>query len=137
MAVGYGRPVWCWKVSCMITHSSCPRTHRAMPRRLFYSRAWKSLKPHLRRPLNALLHRKTSSPPLTWRSFFSFGSMDLLVVLSTSTSYFASVAMMAMDVQAGKGADSHMSYFDSSVFLIMFILGGRTLEAYAKAKVSA
>jgi cation transport ATPase len=62
--------------------------------------------------------------------------MDLLVVLSTSTSYFASVAMMAVDVEAGRGAESHMSYFDSSTFLIMFILGGRALEAYAKSKVS-
>jgi cation transport ATPase len=42
---------------------------------------------------------------------------------------------MALDVQAGKGATSHMSYFDNSVFLIMFILGGRALEAYAKSKV--
>lgn len=29
---------------------------------------------------------------------FSFGSMDLLVVLSTTTAYFSSVAMMAVDV---------------------------------------
>ncbi len=103
---------------------------------IFYERAWKGLKPHLRGPVDTILRRRrANSKPFTWRSFFSFGSMDLLVVLSTSTSYFASVAMIALDVQAGPGSASLMTYFDSSVFLIMFILGGRALEAYAKSKV--
>lgn len=67
--------------------------------------------------------------------------MDLLVVLSTTTAYFASLAMMILDVRDGNSGEMQMmaqrrgTFFDSSVFLIMFILGGRVLEALAKAKV--
>jgi len=71
--------------------------------------------------------------------------MDLLVVLSTTTAYFASLAMMILDVRDGEQGDMQGempmmtsrrgTFFDSSVFLIMFILGGRALEAFAKAKV--
>ena len=65
--------------------------------RIFYIRAFRSILPHLRRR-----RRVSTSPALqrsfTWRTLFSFGSMDLLVVLSTTTAYFSSVAMMAVDV---------------------------------------
>ncbi|ODO10031.1 hypothetical protein I350_02256 [Cryptococcus amylolentus CBS 6273] len=80
--------------------------------------------------------RRLPKRPLTWRSAFSFGSMDLLVVLSTTVSYFASIAMLAIDVQNPSGTDSVGTYFDSCVFLIMFILLGRTLEAYAKSRTT-
>lgn len=60
-------------------------------------RAFRSILPHLRRR-----RRVSTSPALqrsfTWKTMFSFGSMDLLVVLSTTTAYFSSVAMMAVDV---------------------------------------
>jgi len=68
--------------------------------------------------------------------------MDLLVVLSTTTAYFASLAMLILDLKDGAPqGDMRMTkrratFFDSSVFLIMFILGGRVLEAFAKSKVS-
>jgi len=62
--------------------------------------------------------------------------MDLLVTLSTTVSYFASIAMMAIDVRAGPEVMTIGSYFDSSVFIIMFILLGRTLEAYAKSRTT-
>lgn len=71
-----------------------------------------------------------------YKTFFTFGSMDLLVVLSTSVAYTASVAMMILDIVDSPARSETGSYFDSSVFLIFFILGGRALEAYAKAKVS-
>lgn len=67
--------------------------------------------------------------------------MDLLVVLSTTTAYFASLAMMILDITDGNPVEMQTmaqrrgTFFDSSVFLIMFILGGRALEALAKAKV--
>ncbi|WVQ73134.1 hypothetical protein IAR50_002698 [Cryptococcus sp. DSM 104548] len=108
--------------------------------RIFYQRAFASLWPHLRSILPETLtprnQRRLPRRPSTWRSAFSFGSMDLLVVLSTSVSYFASIAMLAIDVQNPPGTDSVGTYFDSCVFLIMFILLGRTLEAYAKSRTT-
>ncbi|ODN81790.1 hypothetical protein, variant [Cryptococcus amylolentus CBS 6039] len=108
--------------------------------RIFYQRAFASLWPHLRGLLPKTLipknQRRLPKRPLTWRSAFSFGSMDLLVVLSTTVSYFASIAMLAIDVQNPSGTDSVGTYFDSCVFLIMFILLGRTLEAYAKSRTT-
>lgn len=64
-----------------------------------------------------------------------FVSSDLLVSLSTNISYFASIAMLIIDVRAN-GDRSIGTYFDTSVFLIMFILLGRTLEAYAKSRTT-
>lgn len=61
---------------------------------------------------------------------------DLLVTLSTTTSYFASIAMLIIDVLSSPSSESIGTYFDSSVFLIMFILLGRTLEAYAKSRTT-
>lgn len=90
--------------------------------------------------------------------------MDLLVVLSTTTAYFASLAMLVVDVRSPRmmmdeekcvcGACSvelasvvltlftpeprprTMTLFDASVFLIFFIVLGRSLEGWAKSKVS-
>lgn len=107
---------------------------------LFYKRAFNAMWPFLRSLVPSFLQphsmRRLPSRPLTWRSFFSFGSMDLLVTLSTTVSYFASVAMLVIDVKAGPGQMSIGTYFDSSVFLIMFILLGRTIEAYAKSRTT-
>jgi heavy metal translocating P-type ATPase len=61
---------------------------------------------------------------------------DLLVVLSTTTSYFASLVMLILDVRSNASQMSVGTYFDSSVFLIMFILLGRTLESYAKSRTT-
>ncbi|KAG8727184.1 hypothetical protein FRC12_022731 [Ceratobasidium sp. 428] len=73
-----------------------------------------------------------------WKNLFHFGNMDLLVALSTTTAYMASVAMMAIDVQTsphhGMGGKDMRTYFDSSVFLIFFILAGRLLEGRARVK---
>lgn len=102
--------------------------------RFFYIRAYHGLAPHVR-SLLAKFGLCSSPRPWTWRSLVSFGSMDLLVALSTSVSYFASVAMLAIDVRH-PGRMSIGTYFDASPFLIMFILLGRTLEAYAKAKTT-
>lgn len=107
---------------------------------LFYKRAFNALWPHLRALVPAALRpkslRRLPARPMTWKSLFSFGSMDLLVTLSTTVSYFASIAMLVIDVKAGPGAMSVGTYFDSSVFLIMFILLGRTIEAYAKSRTT-
>lgn len=110
--------------------------------RLFYVRAFNSVWPHLRHLIPKFLRPKSMakipSRPFSWRNFFTFGSMDLLVALSTTTAYFASIAMMVLDIKAGahSGNMSIGTYFDSSVFLLMFILLGRTLEAYAKSRTT-
>ena len=62
--------------------------------------------------------------------------MDLLVSLSTSVAYFASIAMLILDFRNDPSRPSIGTFFDSSVFLIMFILMGRTLEAYAKSRTT-
>lgn len=65
--------------------------------------------------------------------------MDLLVALSTSVAYAASVGMMIRDIRRGAeavkmaGADT---YFDSCVWLAFFILMGRVLEGRVKVEVS-
>lgn len=64
--------------------------------------------------------------------------MDLLVALSTTVAYAASLGMMARDVT--RSAESVMqtgssTYFDSCVFLAFFILMGRMLEGRARIKV--
>jgi P-type Cu+ transporter len=65
--------------------------------------------------------------------------MDLLVALSTSVAYLASLGMMAQDVHRGAAAVMKFggsgTYFDSCVFLMLFILMGRVLEGRAKVKV--
>nr|XP_018262226.1 uncharacterized protein I303_05242 [Kwoniella dejecticola CBS 10117]OBR84384.1 hypothetical protein I303_05242 [Kwoniella dejecticola CBS 10117] len=80
--------------------------------------------------------RRLPARPLSWKTLISFGSMDLLVVLSTSVSYFASLAMLILDVRSSPHSESVGTYFDSCVFLIMFILLGRTLEAFAKSRTT-
>jgi cation transport ATPase len=102
-----------------------------------------------------VLWRKGSSVSVL-RRFYRFGSMNLLICLGVSISYFASVALLALDavtVDKGKkkpstvgghdhdgmmgGMDTmggmdeepmpkmHMAtYFDSTVFLTMFLLIG-------------
>ncbi|KAJ1308973.1 hypothetical protein OPQ81_004656 [Rhizoctonia solani] len=72
-----------------------------------------------------------------WTNLVHFGSMDLLVALSTTTAYLASIAMMVIDIrtQPHDAMKVEMrTYFDSSVFLIFFILAGRLLEGRAKVK---
>ncbi|KAG9105046.1 hypothetical protein FRC06_000019 [Ceratobasidium sp. 370] len=73
-----------------------------------------------------------------WKNLFQFGNMDLLVALSTTTAYMASIAMMAIDIRTsphGEMESKEMrTYFDSSVFLIFFILAGRLLEGRARVK---
>ncbi|WVF69120.1 hypothetical protein IAT40_003894 [Kwoniella sp. CBS 6097] len=105
--------------------------------RLFYKRTFASMWPHLRRLIPSKLRSKRSPPrPLSWRTLVSFGSMDLLVVLSTTVSYFSSLAMLILDIEASSESESIGTYFDSGVFIIMFILLGRTLEAYAKSRTT-
>lgn len=87
--------------------------------------------------LRALWRRGNPTPIL--RRFYRFGSMNMLMSLGTSIAYFSSIAELSiaatqspMHASMDEGASS--TYFDSVVFLTMFLLIGRFLEAYSKAR---
>ena len=66
------------------------------------------------------------------RRMFHFGSMNLLMSLGTSISYWASVVMVFLD------PNNHQdSYFDSVIFLTFFLLVGRYLDIYSKIKTTS
>ncbi|KAH0839767.1 HAD-like domain-containing protein [Lanmaoa asiatica] len=83
--------------------------------------------------------RKSSSTPIIVR-FTRFGSMNLLVVSTgVSVAYFASLALLALAASqppASNRIGETTTYFDSVVFLTLFLLFGRYLEAYSKARTA-
>ncbi|KAK9440929.1 copper transporting P-type ATPase [Metarhizium brunneum] len=78
--------------------------------------------------------RPGSRTPLIER-FYKFGSMNMLMSLGTTIAYVSSVAEM---IAAAAKKDDHVPenrfYFDSVVFLTLFLLAGRLIEAYSKSK---
>ncbi|KAB8078961.1 E1-E2 ATPase-domain-containing protein [Aspergillus leporis] len=71
----------------------------------------------------------------TLRRFYRFGSMNLLISAGTTVAYISSLAVLIMDAVVGTMPMSTSStYFDSVVFLTLFILAGRFIEAYSKAR---
>ncbi|EWY79734.1 hypothetical protein FOYG_17129 [Fusarium oxysporum NRRL 32931] len=81
------------------------------------------------------LWKPGSTVPLA-RRFYRFGSMDMLICFATTIAYVASIAelIIAATLPEGKHMKGSVSYFDSVVFLTMFLLVGRMIEAYSKAK---
>ncbi|KAF2096665.1 heavy metal translocatin [Rhizodiscina lignyota] len=84
------------------------------------------------------LWRPGSTVPI-YRRFIRFGSMNMLMSLGTSIAYLSSIAeliMAATQKPSSTDMDTLNSsfYFDSVIFLTMFLLIGRFLEAYSKAK---
>lgn len=77
--------------------------------------------------------RPGSRTPFLYR-FIRFGSMNMLMSLGTSIAYFASLVELALAATKNTSGSMNDSYFDAVVFLTMFILIGRFLEAYSKAK---
>ncbi|KAI0112398.1 heavy metal translocatin [Nemania sp. FL0031] len=80
------------------------------------------------------LWRPGSQTPIL-RRLYRFGSMNMLISLGTTIAYVSSVAQMI--AAAAKGlhmVDNEDFYFDSVVFLTLFLLIGRFLEAYSKSK---
>ena len=72
------------------------------------------------------------------RRFYRFGSMNLLISAATMVAYIASFAVLIVNAVQPPMQHDTMSntYFDAVVFLTFFILVGRYLEAYSKAKTS-
>ncbi|KIW06441.1 uncharacterized protein PV09_02885 [Verruconis gallopava] len=83
------------------------------------------------------LWRSRSTTPVIQR-FYRFGSMNMLISLGTTIAYASSVAQMAVDAASTRNSQtsghSNPTYFDSVVFLTMFLLIGRYIEAHSKAK---
>ena len=83
--------------------------------------------------VQALWGRNSKVP--IFRRVYRFGSMNLLMCAGTSVAYFPSIAVLVLDSRkADQGSGRLSTYFDAVVFLTMFILAGRYLEAYSKAK---
>lgn len=128
-------PLWVGSVSrvtwAMFIISSCVYFYSA---NVFHSKAYKEI---------TSLWRSG----ISWkRRLFKFGSMNLLMSLGTTISYFASIALLILAARSknstmamqhhGQGGYT-TTYFDSVVFLTMFLLLGRLLEAYSKAKTAS
>lgn len=83
------------------------------------------------------LWRPQSQTPVL-RRFYRFGSMNMLISLGTTIAYISSVAqMIAAAVKNAHMIDDKDFYFDSVVFLTLFLLLGRFLEAYSKSKTGS
>lgn len=82
-----------------------------------------------------LMWKPSSRTPLSHR-LLRFGNMNMLISLGTSIAYFASIAALAINATTSKKTmgQGQAYYFDSVVFLTLFLLGGRGLEAWSKAK---
>ncbi|KAI1630195.1 Cu2+-exporting ATPase [Exophiala viscosa] len=94
---------------------------------IFHTRALKEIK--------SLWRRKSKVPIL--RRFYRFGSMNLLISAGAAVAYFSSLAVLIMDATSPRNMSQSRSsdtYFDTVTFLTFFILIGRFLEAYSKAK---
>lgn len=79
---------------------------------------------------------RRSSPVPVFERFYRFGSMNMLITIGTSIAYFSSIAALAINASQKPSSteDGTSYYFDSVVFLTMFLLLGRFLEAYSKAR---
>ncbi|KAK5995111.1 Copper-exporting P-type ATPase [Cladobotryum mycophilum] len=92
---------------------------------VFHVRAIKELK---------TLWRPSSRTPVLQR-FYKFGSMNMLMSLGTTIAYVSSVAQMIAAAASGDAdIPEDRFYFDSVVFLTLFLLAGRLIEAYSKSK---
>ncbi|KAK2831026.1 hypothetical protein FQN49_007075 [Arthroderma sp. PD_2] len=94
---------------------------------VFHARAFKEIR---------ALWRPGSRVPIL-RRFYRFGSMNMLISAGTLVAYFSSLAVLILKARIpadGHGSGDIATYFDTVVFLTLFILVGRALEAYSKAK---
>lgn len=97
----------------------------------FYIRSYKSLRAVWRRRRGGRAGG-VSQRRIWLDRLFRWGSMDSLVALGTSIAWLSSFAYMVLDITTP--GMSEMAYFDTSVFLITFILAGRYLESLSKQK---
>lgn len=92
---------------------------------LFHVRSYKEVR---------TMWKRGSRTPIVKR-FTTFGSMNMLISLGTTVAYFSSLIQM---IYAAAAKPDHFAdkdvYFDTVVFLTLFILAGRLVESYSKSK---
>jgi Cu+-exporting ATPase len=92
---------------------------------VFHVRAFKEIRS---------MWRRGSKTPILQR-FLRFGSMNMLMSLGTSIAYISSTAQLInAGVHPVAAPDDSTFYFDSVVFLTLFLLIGRLIESYSKSK---
>ncbi|OLN85262.1 putative copper-transporting ATPase HMA5 [Colletotrichum chlorophyti] len=80
------------------------------------------------------LWRPGSKTPIL-RRFYKFGSMNMLMSLGTTIAYVSSLCqMISAAINKPERIDDTQFYFDSVVFLTLFLLLGRLIESYSKSK---
>ena len=79
---------------------------------------------------------RRGSPVPILRRFYRFGSMDMLMSFGTTIAYFSSTVelIIAATLPDAVNMERSTTYFDPVLFLTMFLLIGRLIEAYSKAK---
>ncbi|KAK8068758.1 Heavy metal translocating P-type ATPase [Apiospora phragmitis] len=83
------------------------------------------------------LWRPGSEIPIL-RRFYHFGSMNMLMSLGTTIAYVSSCCqLIAAAVTKPKHVNDANFYFDSVVFLTLFLLAGRIIEAYSNGDGNA
>lgn len=81
----------------------------------------------------SLWHPKSDVPII--QRFYRFGSMNMLISIGTSIAYISSMAqLISAGVNPPVMTDNNLFYFDSVVFLTLFLLVGRLIEIFSKAK---
>ncbi|KAH3681450.1 hypothetical protein WICPIJ_007607 [Wickerhamomyces pijperi] len=95
-----------------------------------------------RKALKEITSLWSNSNVSMFKRFCKFGSMNLLMSLGTTISYFASIILLIMAALTKRKHASMAemgfttTYFDSVVFLTFFLLIGRLLESYSKTKTA-
>ncbi|KAG6357492.1 hypothetical protein INS49_013369 [Diaporthe citri] len=79
---------------------------------------------------------RPGSPVPLLRRFYCFGSVDMLVSFATTIAHFSSIAELIISASRDPGMEMEMrpSCMDSVIFLSVFSLAGRMIEAYSTAK---
>ncbi|KAB5513026.1 hypothetical protein GE09DRAFT_1209160 [Coniochaeta sp. 2T2.1] len=80
---------------------------------------------------------RPGSPTPILRRFYRFGSMDMLISFATSVADFGSIVEIIIATTLpddGHHMQKTKTHLDAVVFLTLFLLIGRLIEAYSKAK---
>ncbi|KAI0996658.1 putative copper-transporting ATPase [Podosphaera aphanis] len=114
---GVGRAQWALFIMATLVYFFCAD--------VFHKRALKEIRASW---------RPGSTKPILQR-LCRFGSMYMLISSGTSIAYISSLAQLVVDeVHQLTNTNNALFYFDSVVFLTLFLLIGRLIEMYTKSK---
>lgn len=81
---------------------------------------------------------RPGSPTPIFQRFYRFGTMNMLIALGATIAYISSLTQLCISATSSAERPENayrQSYFDSVVFLTMFLLLGRFIEASMQSKV--